>query len=224
MTKILLVEDDPAMGALVEQGLSAEGYEVTLVTDGVQALIAAGAHEFGAAAIDVMLPSMSGFEICRQLRRSGNLVPVLMLTARDSVEDRVQGLDFGADDYLTKPFAFAELSARIRALVRRDAAAPRTNLRVGAIDMDTAAVRATVGGALVSLSTKEFAMLRLFLGRPGEVLTRDEILTEVWGTTRNIDRTIVDQYVRYLRRKLPVEKAGAELLTVRGSGYRLEAR
>ena len=130
MVKILVVEDDSAMGALVKHGLEESGYEVTLVGNGVEALMAVAREDFSAAAIDVMLPEMSGFEICRHLRRQGNPLPVLLLTARDAIEDRVLGLDSGADDYLTKPFAFAEFSARIRALVRRDSAAPKSTLRV----------------------------------------------------------------------------------------------
>ena len=218
MTKILVVEDDPIMGDLVAGGLRNDGYEVTLVTNGVDALIAVAQHEFGAAAIDVMLPEMSGFEICRHLRTQGSTLPVLLLTARDAVEDRVLGLDSGADDYLTKPFAFAEFSARIRALVRRDAAAPRSTLRIGALELDSATVRAAVGAAALPLSTKEFALLRMLASRPNETLSRNEILTEVWGTT-HIDQTIVDQYVSYLRRKLEPLQSGVLIATVRGAGY-----
>ena len=158
-TRILVVEDDAAMGALVQRGLEDDGYAVTLVTNGVDALIAVAAEDFSAAAIDVMLPEMSGFEICRHLRKQGNPLPVLLLTARDAVEDRVHGLDSGADDYLTKPFAFAELAARIRALVRRDSSAPRATLRIGELVLDAATVRATSAGASVPMSSKEFALL-----------------------------------------------------------------
>ncbi len=221
MTKILVVEDDAAMGALVERGLRDEGYDVTLVANGMDALIAASHEDFGAAAIDVMLPEMTGFEICRHLRNSGSTLPVLLLTARDSVEDRVFGLDSGADDYLTKPFAFAELSARIRALVRRDAAAAKPVLRIGRIDLDTAAVRASVDGKALPLSTKEFSLLRLLANRAGDALSRTEILQDVWGTTRHIDPTVVDQYVSYLRRKLEPIDSGVAITTVRNVGYLL---
>ena len=221
MTKILVVEDDPIMGDLVAGGLRDDGYEVTLVTNGVDALIAVAHDEFGAAAIDVMLPEMSGFEICRHLRAQGNTLPVLLLTARDAVEDRVLGLDSGADDYLTKPFAFVEFSARIRALVRRDAAAPRSTLRIGALELDSATVRAAVGAVALPLSTKEFALLRMLASHPDETLSRNEILTEVWGTTHHIDKTIVDQYVSYLRRKLEPLRSGVVISTVRGAGYAL---
>jgi two-component system OmpR family response regulator len=222
MTKILIVEDDPTMGALLERGLGDEGYEVVRVDNGIDALIAVSNDSFSAAAIDVMLPEMSGYEICRHLRNQGNLLPVLLLTARDSIDDRVHGLDSGADDYLTKPFAFAELSARIRALVRRDNAMPKPVMSVGSLELDVQAIRASLGGRIVPLSTKEFSLLRMLASRNGAVVTRSEILQEVWGTTRHIDPTIVDQYVRYLRRKLQPLNSGVEIVTVRGSGYSLK--
>jgi len=209
------------MGALVERGLREEGYEVTLVCNGMDALIAAANDDFSAAAIDVMLPEMTGFEICRHLRQRGSTLPVLLLTARDAVEDRVFGLDSGADDYLTKPFAFAEFSARIRALVRRDSATAKAVLRVGRLELDPMTVRAVIAGTPVALSTKEFALLSLLVSRPGESLTRTEILQEVWGTTKHIDQTIVDQYVSYLRRKLEPTDSGVSIVTVRGVGYQL---
>jgi len=221
VVRILVVEDDPTMGALVERGLREEGYDVTLVGNGMEALIAAANEDFSAAAIDVMLPEMTGFEICRHLRQRGSTLPVLLLTARDAVEDRVFGLDSGADDYLTKPFAFAEFSARIRALVRRDSAAAKAVLRVGRLELDPMTVRAVINGTPVALSTKEFALLSLLVSRPGESLTRTEILQEVWGTTKHIDQTIVDQYVSYLRRKLEPTDSGVSIVTVRGVGYQL---
>jgi two-component system OmpR family response regulator len=218
-----VVEDDEAMGALIERGLTGEGYAITLVTNGMEALIAASNSDFAAAAIDVMMPEMTGFEVCRHLRQHGSTLPVLLITARDAVEDRVFGLDSGADDYLTKPFAFAEFSARIRALVRRDASTPKPVLRLGALSLDTASVRATVDDKPLPLSTKEFSLLRYLVSRQGEIVSRAEILQEVWGTTRHIDPTIVDQYVRYLRRKLDPVDAGITIVTLRGSGYSLVA-
>jgi two-component system OmpR family response regulator len=222
VTKILVVEDDPAMGALVERGLREEGYDVTLVANGVDALIAVAHNDFSAAAVDVMLPEMTGFEICRHLRAQGSTLPVLLLTARDAIEDRVAGLDSGADDYLTKPFAFAEFTARIRALVRRDASAVRSTLRIGALDLDSATVRVIVNGATLPVSAKEFALLWLLASRAGETLSRNDILQEVWGTTRHIDHTIVDQYVSYVRRKLEPVNSGVQISTVRGAGYVLK--
>jgi two-component system OmpR family response regulator len=221
MTKILVVEDDTAMGALVQHGLEGEGYTVTLVTNGMDALIAATSDDFSAAAIDVMLPEMSGFEICRHLREQGNPLPVLLLTARDAVEDRVLGLDSGADDYLTKPFAFAELAARIRALVRRDSSKPKASRKIGQLVLDAATVRATASGAPLPMSSKEFALLWMLSSRTGETLTRSDILHEVWGTTAHIDANVVDQYVSYLRRKLDPHTSGVVISTVRGVGYSL---
>ncbi len=212
------------MASLLRKGLTEEGYEVVHVDNGVDALIAVANDAFSAAAIDVMLPEMSGYEICRHLRNQGNLLPVLMLTARDSIDDRVHGLDSGADDYLTKPFAFAELSARIRALVRRDNAVPKPVLRVGNLQLDIQAVRATLDERIIPLSTKEFSLLRMLALRNGEVVSRPEILQEVWGTTRHIDPTIVDQYVRYLRKKLQPVDSGVEIETVRGAGYALHRK
>jgi two-component system OmpR family response regulator len=218
-----VVEDDEAMGALIERGLTGEGYDITLVTNGMEALFAASNSDFAAAAIDVMMPEMTGVEVCRHLRQHGSTLPVLLITARDAVEDRVLGLDSGADDYLTKPFAFAEFSARIRALVRRDASTPKPVLRLGALSLDTATVRANVEDRPLPLSTKEFSLLRYLVSRQGEIVSRAEILQEVWGTTRHIDPTIVDQYVRYLRRKLDPVIAGVTIVTLRGSGYSLVA-
>ena len=220
--KILVVEDDPQMGALIERGLTAEGYDIHVVDNGVDALIAVSTEEFSLAAIDVMLPQMSGFEICRRIRQSGSSMPLLLLTARNAVEDRVFGLDAGADDYLTKPFAFAELSARVRALLRRDASGDKLVVTVGGLRIDSLAVSVSVGGHPLSMSPKEFALLRLLAGTAGAVVSRTRILEEVWGSTQNIDPNIVDQYVSYLRRKLEPVASGVRIVTKRGSGYLLE--
>lgn len=217
------MEDDAAMGALVKHGLEGDGYTVTLVTNGMDALIAVAGDDFSAAAIDVMLPEMSGFEICRHLREQGNPLPVLLLTARDAVEDRVLGLDSGADDYLTKPFAFAELAARIRALVRRESTPQKATRKIGQLLLDAATVRATASGAPLPMSSKEFALLWMLASRTDETLTRADILHEVWGTTAHIDANVVDQYVSYLRRKLDPHTSGVTISTVRGVGYTLSA-
>jgi two-component system OmpR family response regulator len=221
MKKILVVEDDAVMGSQVKRGLEDDGYEVTVVGNGVDALIAVANDTYSAAAIDVMLPEMSGFEICRHLRQQGNTLPVLLLTARDAVEDRVLGLDSGADDYLTKPFAFPEFAARIRALVRRDAATPRPMMRIGNLALDAGTVRATFAGASLPLSSKEFALLWMLATNAGEALSRVDILREVWGTAAHIDANVVDQYVSYLRRKLDPAVTGITISTLRGIGYRL---
>lgn len=221
--RILLVEDDPAMGAVVRDGLSEDGYAVTLVANGVDALIAFANDEFDVAVIDVMLPQMSGFEVCRRIRESGSALPVLLITARDAVEDRIFGLDSGADDYVTKPFHFGELSARIRAQVRRQASSPKPVVLAGDVRLDALAVRATVRDKPFPLSVKEFSLLRLLAVQLGEVVSRPEILEEVWGSAENFEPTIVDQYVSYLRKKLDLARAGLRIVTVRGAGYRLEA-
>jgi len=219
--RALIVEDDEQMRALLERGLRDEGYEVVAVGNGVDALIALAAETFSVAAVDVMLPEMSGLEVCRHIRARGSSLPILLLTARDSVDDRVRGLDSGADDYLIKPFAFAELSARLRALVRRDTAPPKALIHVGDLDLDTATLRAHTATASLSLSGKEFTLLRLFATHPGEAISRARILDEVWATT-HIDPNVVDQYVGYLRRKLDGAGARIRIVTLRGVGYRLE--
>lgn len=221
--KILIVEDDPQMGQLIERGLTAEGYETRVVDNGMDALIAVANEEFALAAIDVMLPQMSGFEICRRIRDSGSSMPLLLLTARDAVEDRVFGLDSGADDYLTKPFAFVELSARIRALLRRDAGADKLVISVGNVRIDSLAMAVTVDGRSLPMSPKEFALLRLLASQAGSTVSRTMILEEVWGSTENIDPNIVDQYVSYLRRKLDPASTAVRITTVRGAGYVLDS-
>lgn len=222
MANILVVEDDPSMGALVERGLVGEGHEVTVVTDGVAALVAARSRSFDAAAIDVMLPEMSGFEVCRRLREMGEDFPVILVTARDAVDDRVYGLDSGADDYLTKPFAIAELNARIRAQLRRRAAGGSPVVEAGRVRLDTVAVRASVGGKDLPLSVKEFSLLRFLIQGAPAPRTRAEVLDEVWGSAEHFDPTIVDQYVSYVRKKLQASAADVVIRTVRGVGYALE--
>ena len=222
MAKILIVEDEPEMGRLIDRGLAAEGHQTAVVGTGVDALIALANNDYDLAAIDVMLPQMSGFEVARRIRQRGDMLPILLITARDAVEDRVFGLDSGADDYLTKPFAFVELSARVRALLRRDAASEKLTIIVGALRLDSLAQAATVGGHPLSLSPKEFGLLRLLARHAGQTVGRTAILDEVWGTTQNIDQNIVDQYVSYLRRKLDPTASGVRIATVRGAGYRLQ--
>ncbi len=221
--RILIVEDDLEMGKLIERGLTAEGYATHVVDNGVDALIAIANEEFSIAAIDVMLPRMSGFEICRRIRDTGSSLPILLLTARDAVEDRVFGLDSGADDYLTKPFAFVELSARIRALLRRDATADKLIITVGNLRLDSLATAVSVGGRQLALSPKEFTLLRLLASEAGVTVSRTRILEEVWGSADNIDPNIVDQYVSYLRRKLDPDATSVRITTVRGAGYVLDA-
>ncbi|WP_345371873.1 response regulator transcription factor [Frondihabitans cladoniiphilus] len=224
LAKILVVDDDPEMLDLVRSSLVDAGHEVTAVSDGVAALIAAGGTEFDAAAIDVMLPEMTGFEICRRLRESGRTFPVILVTARDAVDDRIFGLDSGADDYLTKPFSLAELQARLRAQLRRQAtpttAAPL--VEAGDLRLDTTAVRARIAGHVVAFSVKEFSLLRYLLQSIPETVSRSEILAEVWGPPEHFDPTIVDQYVSYVRKKLAAAGSIVTIVTVRGVGYRAD--
>lgn len=222
--KLLAVEDDPNMGNLVERGLTAEGHDVTLVTNGVDALISLRGHTFSAAAIDVMLPGMSGFELCRHIRKANNPMPVLLLTARDAVKDRVHGLDAGADDYLTKPFAFDELAARIRALLRREPSGMRPQVSIGRLTIDSHEHQALIAGREMPLSRREFTLLRLFATNPDKTLSRSDILESVWGTTENIGTNVIDQYISYLRKKLDQTRAGLSIITERGRGYRLDAK
>ena len=221
--RILVVEDDREMAGLLHRGLSAEGYDVTVAPNGLDGLVATRSHDYQAAAVDVMLPGMNGFEFCRHVRETGSTMPILLLTARDAVEDRVQGLDSGADDYLTKPFAFAELAARMRALLRRDPAVARPTLTVGSLGLDVLDRRATIRGKELALSPREFTLLRLLATRVGALVTRGTILEEVWGTSQNVGANVIDQYISYLRRKLDAASSDLQIVTERGRGYRLVA-
>jgi two-component system OmpR family response regulator len=220
--KILIVEDDSEMGTLTEQWLVEQGYETQLATNGIDALIAFSNEPFDAAAIDVMLPGMSGFELCRRIRDSGSTIPLILLTARDAVEDRIFGLDAGADDYLTKPFDLSELSARLRAMFRRQNAGTQTVLRLGNVELDSMKVKAVVDGKTVTMSPREFALLRLLASTPGLPVARTTMLDEVWGSSEHIDPNIVEQYISFLRRKLSPEVSRLQILTVRGVGYQLD--
>jgi DNA-binding response OmpR family regulator len=220
MARVLVVEDDPTMAQVVARALRDDGHVAVVYGDGIRALIAVGETEFDAAAIDVMLPGASGFEVCRQIRARRLTFPILMLTARDAIDDRVKGLDSGADDYLTKPFALPEFSARIRALLRRHDTRVRTRLALGNVVLDLETGRLEVAGAPVSVTIRENGLLRVLLARAPEIVTRPEMLDEVWGT-RHIDPNIVDQYVRYVRRKLEASEATAVIETVRRQGYRI---
>jgi two-component system OmpR family response regulator len=209
------------MASLIRRGLVNEGLAADVASAGAEAIWMAQAHDYDALVLDVMLPDLDGFEVCRRLRAAGVWSPVLMLTARDSVEDRVEGLDSGADDYLVKPFAFAELLARLRALTRRGDAARPATLRVGDLHLDPAMREVRRGETLVSLSAKEFALLETFMRRPGEVLSRLHLLEHAWDFAYENRSNVVDVFVRRLRRKIDVPFGRATLETVRGVGYRL---
>jgi DNA-binding response OmpR family regulator len=218
---VLVVEDDVEMGELLVRGLTGDGYDVDLFPEGVGALNAARGTEYAAAVLDVMLPGMSGFEICRHLRATGATLPVIMLTARDALQDRVFGLDAGADDYLAKPFHFEELSARLRAMIRRERLTNRAPVVLGDLRVDPYTHTASVDGAVLPLSPKEFGVLRALAARAGEFVPREEILLEVWGSAEFVDHNIAEQYISYLRRKLTAGGASVEITTRRGAGYRL---
>jgi two-component system, OmpR family, response regulator len=219
--RVLVVEDDVKMAALVRRGLLEEGLAVDVARVGDDALWMAGATDYDAIVLDVMLPGLDGFELCRRLREAGRWSPVLMLTARDSVEDRVAGLDAGADDYLVKPFSFAELLARLRSLARRPALERPAVLEVGDLRLDPATRRVWRGEAEIHLSAKEFALLETFMRRPGQVLSRYQLLEHCWDYSYENRSNVVDVYVRYLREKVDRPFGGASLETVRGAGYRL---
>jgi two-component system OmpR family response regulator len=219
--RVLLVEDDVRMAALLRRGFVEEGLAVDVARTGDDAVWMAEAHEYDAIVLDVMLPGMNGFEVCRRLRDSGRWSPVLMLTARDSVEDRVAGLDAGADDYLTKPFSFAELLARLRALARRPPLERPTVLEVADLRLDPATRQVWRGNTEVHLSAKEFALLETFMRRPGQVLSRYHLLEHCWDYGYENRSNVVDVYVRYLREKIDRPFGARSIETVRGAGYRL---
>jgi two-component system OmpR family response regulator len=221
--RVLVVEDEPRMAGLIQRGLVKEGLSADVAANGEDALWMARAHDYDAIVLDVMLPAMNGFEICRRLRLDGLWAPVLMLTARDSVEDRVAGLDTGADDYLVKPFAFAELLARLRALARRGEPERPAVLQVGDLTLDPATRDVKRGQAPIELSAKEFALLETFMRRPGEVLSRLHLLEHAWDFAYDNRSNIVDVYIRRLRRKIDEPFDRHALETLRGAGYRLRA-
>jgi two-component system, OmpR family, response regulator len=219
--RVLVVEDEIKMAGLLRRGLAEEGLAVDVSGSGEDALVRAAATEYDAIVLDVMLPGISGFETCRRLREKGTWSPVLMLTARDSIEDRIAGLDGGADDYLTKPFSLGELSARLRALVRRQLNERPTVLEVGDIELDPARHKVARGGTEIELSAKEFSLLETFMRSPGRVLTRFQLLEHAWDYSYEHRSNVVDVYVRYLREKLDRPFGVESIETVRGTGYRL---
>jgi two-component system, OmpR family, response regulator len=219
--RALVVEDELKMAALLRRGLVEEGYAADVARTGEDAVVMASAAPYDAIVLDVMLGGLDGFAVCRQLRERGVWTPILMLTARDGVLDRVAGLDSGADDYLTKPFSFAELLARLRALTRRGVAERPTVLEVGSLRLDPATREVWRGGVQVELSAKEFALLETFMRRPGQVLSRLDLLDHAWDYAYVNRSNVVDVYVRYLRDKIDRPFGLSSIETVRGAGYRL---
>jgi two-component system OmpR family response regulator len=218
---VLLVEDSPRMAAALSRGLRAEGIVADVASNGLQALGMVRAGGFDVVVLDVMLPDLDGFETCRRLRADGVWVPIIMLTARDAVEDRVRGLDHGADDYLTKPFSLAELLARLRALARRGPAERPTVVEVGDLRLDPATRQVWRGEAPIELSAREFALLETFMRRPGHVLSQGQLLDAAWDFAYEQRSNVVEVYVRYLREKIDRPFGVRSLETVRGAGYRL---
>jgi two-component system OmpR family response regulator len=219
--RVLVVEDEVRMAALLERALREEGYAVDVATDGTDGLWLVTENDYDAVVLDAMLPGVDGFELCRRARTSGRWAPVLMLTARDSVDDRVRGLDAGADDYLTKPFSVAELAARLRALIRRGGVDRPAVLVVGDLRLDPARRRASRDDVELVLSPKELALLEYLMRHAGDVVTRTQILDHVWDFAYDGASNVVDQYVGYLRRKVDRPFGRRDIETVRGIGYRL---
>lgn len=222
---LLLVEDEARLATAVRRVLEEEGHVVDWVDDGADAFAQAQTEEYDLILLDVMLPSLNGFEVARRLRAKGNPAPILMLTAKDAVNDRVQGLDAGADDYLVKPFALAELLARVRALTRRAKMAPNGDsiLKVSDLELDLKTREAVRGGKRIELTAKEFALLEVMMRHPGQVMTRSQLLDRIWSYDVLTESNIVDIYIHYLRNKIDRDFDEKLIRTVRGVGYALRA-
>jgi DNA-binding response OmpR family regulator len=218
VNRILVAEDEPRVAAFLEKGLRAAGFAVTVVDDGEDAYDLADSEDFDLLLLDVGLPGRDGFAVLRELRSRGRVLPIIMLTARDGVQDTVAGLEGGADDYVAKPFRFDELLARIRVRLRADHSPETTVLTVGDASLDLRSRRLAVGGRMVELTAREFALAETFFRHPGQVLSREQLLSGVWGYDYDPGSNVVEVYVRYLRQKL----GEGRIVTVRGMGYRLE--
>jgi DNA-binding response OmpR family regulator len=220
--RILVAEDDPLLGPSLKKGLEDSHYAVDLVTDGEEALSVALAVSYNLIILDIMLPRIDGFEVCRQLRDQKRVTPILFLTALSGVDHRVNGLDLGADDYLTKPFAFRELEARVRALLRREGPSKTTELRFMDITLDTRTHEVKRGERQINLTSKEYSLLELLMSNPGLVLSRDMIAEHMWNIDAEHLSNVIDVYIRYLRRKLCEGGEPDVITTIRGFGYQLK--
>lgn len=221
--RILVVEDDEQIASFIEKGLREAGHPADVATDGEAALDWTNVVDYDAIVLDVMLPTRDGLDVTRELRRRGVRVPILMLTARDAVDDRVAGLDSGADDYLVKPFAFAELLARLRALERREPVLRDTTLRVADLELDTTTRSVARRGVPITLTNKEYALLEYLMRNPNQVLTRDMISERIWNFDFDSFSNVIDVHIRYLRRKIDDPFDRKLIQTVRGAGYRIVA-
>jgi DNA-binding response OmpR family regulator len=221
--RVLIVEDEPAIADFIVRGLTEQGHAVDRVADGEAALDMIDSATFDVIVLDIMLPKLDGLEVCRRLRQAGNRTPILLLTARDAIEDRVRGLDTGADDYLVKPFAFDELIARIRALFRREPGLIGSLLRVADLELDTLTRTATRAGRAISLTTKEYTLLEYMMRNPNRVLTRTMISERVWNYDSFNVANVIDVYIGHLRRKIDDAEDVKLIHTVRGAGYRIAA-
>ncbi len=217
---ILVVEDDARIAAFIEKGLVESGYTVAVARDGEEGFLDARLNDYDLIMLDVMLPKLDGFEVARRLRAARKATPILMLTARDSERDKIQGLDIGADDYLTKPFSFGEFLARVRALLRRDTLTRAGVMRVGDLDLDTAARHVRRAGRDIALSAREYALLEYLVHHAGQTVTREQLAAHVWSDAE-VESNVIDVYVRYLRQKVDAPFGAGLIQTVRGVGYTL---
>ena len=222
MTRVLVVEDEPKLLASLAAGLGEAGYRVDAAADGEEALAYTSTVRYDAIVLDVLLPGSDGLEVCRRLRAGGDRTPILLLTALDALEDKVAGLDVGADDYLTKPFALPELLARLRALLRREAASKEAVLQLGDLSLDPAAQVVRLAGRPLELTAREYAVLETLLRRPGWIVSREAIIESVWGFDYPDSSNLVDVYIGRLRRKLAEAGGRAAIQTVRGAGWRIQ--
>ena len=220
--RILIVEDDQRIAGFIKKGLEESGYNVALAHDGEDGFLDARYNPYDLMVLDLMLPKMDGIEVARKLRRAGNTTPILMLTARDTEQDKIRGLDVGADDYLTKPFGFGEFLARVRALLRRESMARASVMRVGDLEVDTAARRVYRAGAEIPLSWREYVLLEYLVHHAGQVVTRNLLMETVWSDSE-AESNVIDVYVGYLRQKIDAPFGRPLIHTVRGVGYVLRA-
>jgi len=219
MSRVLIAEDEPRLASFLEKGLKANGFVTTVVDDGHIASLVARDDDFDLMLLDIGLPGMDGFHVLKEIRNRGQRLPVIFLTARDELDDKIAGLEGGADDYMTKPFRFEELLARVRVRLREDGSREQSRLEAGGIALDIRTRQATVNGEQVTLTAREFTLLETFMRHPGQMLSREQLLSHVWGYDYDPGSNVVDVYIGYLRRKL----GDGSIETVRGMGYRLRA-